>query len=179
MLATQTATPEEIYSSSIHHPFYQQGGQYHQLQQHDAQSIMLPTSTPDQYPYHPYGDPQQLQHIESSEEMQRLANFLHRREWMKRVAEWIAQTEMTGNHKPQRLDSIPEATEDIRTSGEEVLYVASPPSASTPLYPFANPVYMSSSPSSSSSSLSSAKSSRRLSHGRTPSLESISEEAEE
>jgi len=168
-----TADLEELYSSSSMHPFSQQG-RYHQLQQRDAQSIVLHTATPGDYYPVSHG------HAESPEEMQRRAVFVQRRAWMKRVAEWIAQTELTGHYKPQRLDSIPESMEESQTSCEEVLYVASPPSPSAPLYPFANPagtVYTSSSASSSSSS--SGKSWKRLSHGRTSSLESISEEAEE
>jgi len=179
MLATYSPATdlEELYSSSSMHPFGQQG-RYHQLQQHDAQSIVLHTATPGSYPHYP------ISHgpAESPEEIQRRAIFAQRRAWMKRVAEWIAQTEMTGNYKPQRLDSIPEIMEEPQTSCEEVLYVASPPpSPSVPLYPFANSagtLHTSSSSSASSSGIS-AKSLKRSSHGRASSLESISEEVEE
>lgn len=195
-----THNDDEIYSSSasMMYPFYhtqqpQLDGQYSQLQKHDAQSIGL--QPPIIYSTSPVSA-----NGETAEEMHRRM----RREWMKRVAEWIAQTQGVGSDTPHKvsrissisqyfeltklhaqLDSIPETAEEPNygSSCEEVLYVASPPGAAGSPYGYAGSAFTSSSASSSSSSSSnswsSAKSLRRLSHGRTCSLESISEEAEE
>lgn len=127
-------------------------------------------------------------YIDSIEEMEGNAEFVQRREWMKRVAEWIAQTETMANYKPEHLDMIPEAREETLASSEVVLYVASPPSASVSPSPYGliyTPSLSSSSSCSSSSSSPSSppggslKNLKKTSHQRTSSLESISEEVEE
>lgn len=73
-----TTNDQEIYSTaSTMYPFYH--NQYSQLQQHDAKSIVLqqPTTLYSSSP------------AESANEM----HSRMRGQWMKRVAEWIAQTQ--------------------------------------------------------------------------------------
>jgi hypothetical protein len=87
---------EEIYSSSSSNPMssIHQHARYSDLLHQDAQSVVLYTSSPP-----PQSRPQLQYDSPDDEEMQKRANFARRKEWMKWVTKWIAQTEMGGNRK--------------------------------------------------------------------------------